>query len=265
MSPILRAAAYLVLKAERAQAHLDAFNRHIAVFLKEPYSVTRKDDTENGLHIKRYTFKAFEPELGMVLGEFLYCLRCGLDQMAWQMATPEARRDSPKDISFPIPENLNTRDRRRNYAHALKFFPHDVAREIDALQPHKGPEPPENHPLWQLNKLCNLDKHCLIPIHSRGAPVYYPHIPGAVANVVDLEDAVEVSVPIEHKSYLDFDPKGPSDVQIGEWESDWALPVHRLSDIHGFVTCTVIPTFLKFNLAALSEQRVRIGSVTSVY
>jgi hypothetical protein len=262
--PILRAAAYLVLKAERAQAHLDAFKRQADIFLKEPYTIVREDDVHKGRHIKRYEFKAFSTDLGMLLGEFLYCLRSGLDQMAWQMALPSARRDWPRDICFPIYEDL-AKDRRRNYTSTLQLFSAEVAREIDALQPHNGPNAPENHPLWQLNKLCNLDKHCLIPIHSRGAPVYYPHIPGALVYPVESKDAIEVSVPIERKAELDFEPENTSEIQIGDWNSDWALPLHRLSDIHGFITCSVIPTFLRFNLAALLDEKVRVDSVITVY
>jgi hypothetical protein len=262
--PILRAAAYLVLKAERAQTHLDAFNGLVSAWRKEPYTIVRKDDPQNRRHIKRYNFKGFEPDLGMVLGEFLYCLRSGLDQMAWQLALPAARRDFDRDVCFPLFDDL-AGNRRNSYTNILRLFPADVAREIDGLQPHNGVDPPELHPLSQLNKLCNFDKHKLIPIHSRGAPVFYPHIPGVFAYPIESEDAIEVSVPIEHKSVLDFEPENTSEVQIGEWEADWSLPTYRLSDIHGFITCTVIPTFMPFNLAALSEEKVRVDSVRTIY
>jgi hypothetical protein len=113
---IPRAAWYLVTKAERAKLHLDAFNGHVSAYMKEPYTVIAKCDAENRRYIKRFQLKAFDSVLGMELGEFLYCLRSGLDQMAWQMAKPRARQDFPRDIYFPIPEDLSNRDRRRNYA-----------------------------------------------------------------------------------------------------------------------------------------------------
>lgn len=261
--PILRAAAYLVLKSERAQTHLNAFNELVSAWRKEPYTIIRKDDLQNGRHIKRYNFKGFIPDLGMVLGEFLYCLRSGLDQMAWQLALPSARRDFPRDVYFPICDDL-TGNKLNSYLNILRLFPADVAKEIDRLQPGNGIDPPEGHPLSQLNKLCNLDKHKLIPIHSRGAPVFYPHVPGVFAYPIESEDAIEVSVPIEHKASLDFEPENTSTVEIGEWESDWALPVYRLSDIHGFITCTVIPAFMPFNLAAISEEPLRVESIVTV-
>jgi hypothetical protein len=267
---IPRAAWYLVAKSERAKLHLDAFNRHVSAYMQEPHTVVRKYDAENRRHIKRFQLEAFESVLGMELGEFLYCLRSGLDQMAWQLALPGARHGSRRDIYFPIPEDLSkgnqsSRDRRRAYASALKRFPHDVRRQINAVQPHKGTDPPETHPLWQLNKLCNLDKHKFFPIHSRGINPFVPSVPGAKVEHFDQEDAIEVSVPEEYKDHLDLKPTLPDPIQIGEWNSDWRLPLDRLSDIHGFITCTVIPRFVPFNLADIPTESLRVYKVAPVY
>jgi hypothetical protein len=262
---IPRAAWYLVTKAERAKLHLDAFNGHVSSFMEEPYTVISKYDGENRRHIKRFEMKPFETVLAMELGEFLYCLRSGLDQMAWQMATPIARRDSPRNIYFPIPEDLANGDSRRNYAKALSLFPDDVAKEIDALQPHKGPNPAQDHPLWQLSKLCNLEKHKLIPIHSRGINVFEPLVPGVKSEHFDNEDAIEVSVPEEYKDHLDLKPALANEIEIGEWNADWRLPLYRLRDIHGFITCTVIPRFEPFNLADIPTESLRVYKRTPVY
>jgi len=267
---IPRAAWYLVEKAERAKLHLDAFNGYVSAYMKEPYTVVTKHDTENRRYIKRFELKGFDSVLGMELGEFLYCLRSGLDQMAWQMALPDARRNFERDIFFPIPEDLSkanprSRDRRRSYANALRRFPHDVRRQINAVQPHKGTDAPESHPLWQLNKLCNLDKHKLIPIHSSGINLFAPEIPGVKVNHFDQENAIEVSVPEEYKHHLDLKPTLPDPIEIGEWNSDWRLPLYRLSDIHGFITCTVIPRFVPFNLADVHTETLRVYKVTPIY
>lgn len=262
---IPRAAWYLVTKTERAKLHLDAFNGHVSAYMKEPHTVVTKYDAENRRHIKRFQLKVFDSVLGIELGEFLYCLRSGLDQMAWQMAMPDARRDSPKDIYFPIPEDLSNRDKRRNYARALRRFPNDVRRQIDGVQPHKGPDPPETHPLWQLHKLCNLDKHKFFPIHSRGINPFIPSVPGVKVENLDQEDAIEVSVPEEYKDHLDLNPTLPDPIEIGEWNSDWRLSLQRLSDIHGFITCTVIPRFVPFNLADVPTEPLRVYKVTPVY
>jgi hypothetical protein len=262
---IPRAAWYLVTKAERAKLHLDAFNGHVSAYMKEPYTVVRKHEAHNRRHVKRYERKPFQPVMGMELGEFLYCLRSGLDQMAWQLANSDARRDFPRDIYFPIPEDLSNSDRRRNYTRALGLFPDDVAKEIDALQPHKGPNPAQDHPLWQLNKLCNLDKHVIIPIHSQGITIFAPEVPGVKAEYLHNEDTFEVSVPEEYEDQLDFKPTLPDEVELGEWNSDWRIPLHRLSDIHGFIICTVVPRFMSFNLADVPSEMMRVYKVTPIY
>src|SRR5260370_32753129 len=106
---IPRAAWYLVTKAERAKLHLDAFNGHVSAYMKEPYTAVTKYDPEHRRYIKRFQLRAFESVLAMELGDLLYCL-------AWQLANPTARQDSPRDIYFPIPEDLINRERKRNYS-----------------------------------------------------------------------------------------------------------------------------------------------------
>ncbi len=66
----------------------------------------------------------------MLLGEFLYCLRSGLDQAAWQLALPAAKRDFPRDIYFPIVEK-----RGKGLNTVLGYFSNAVAKEIELLQP----------------------------------------------------------------------------------------------------------------------------------
>ena len=259
------AAWYLVTKSERAKLHLDAFNGHVSAYMKEPYTVVSRYDAENRRHIKRFQLKAFESVLGMELGEFLYCLRSGLDQMAWQMAKPDARRDFPKDIYFPIYEDISNSDRRKSYTKVLGFFPDDVAEEIDAVQPYKGPNPPQDHPLWQLNKLCNLDKHVLVPINSRGINLFVPDVPGINVQNLDREDAIEVSVPENYEGHLDLKPTVADEIELGEWNSDWRIPRHRLSDIHDFIACAVIPRFEGFNLADVPAESLRVYKVTPIY
>jgi hypothetical protein len=262
---IPRAAWYLVTKANRAKLHLDAFYEHVSGYMKEPHSVITKHDAENRRYIKRFELKAFEPVMGMELGEFLYCLRTGLDQMAWQLALPDARRDSPTDIYFPIFGDIAKPNDAKRHSDRLALFPVDVAKELDAIQPHKGPDPPETHPLWELNKLCNFDKHKLIPIHSRAINPFVPSVAGVKVEHFDREDAIEVGVPEQYKDYLDLKPTLSDSIEIGEWNSNWRLPLHRLSDIHRFITCTVIPQFEGFNLADVATESMRVYKITPVY
>jgi hypothetical protein len=71
MAPPIMGMAYLVMKAERAKLHLGALNRELDAFAKEPFTVITKEDTENSRYIRRTQFKAMDPIIGMLLGEFL--------------------------------------------------------------------------------------------------------------------------------------------------------------------------------------------------
>jgi hypothetical protein len=99
-----------------------------------------------------------------------------------------------------------------------------------------------------LNTLCNIDKHCVIPINSRTIPVFVPNNPAVLIQHFDSEDVIEVSVPLRDKHQLDFEPDPVFPIEFGEWDSDIRIAHHRLADIHGFIECTVIPKFRKFGL-----------------
>lgn len=230
---------YIEMKIARAQVHLDALNRELAIYLQDVYTVIRKDDIENARHICRTQQNPIPPIIGMLLGEFLYCLRSGLDQAAWQLALPDAKRDFPRDICFPIVE-----EKSKRLTTILSYFPDAVAKEIELLQPYHGPGVPQEHPLWQLNLLCNFDKHKVIPLASTSFPIFVPVNPAVL--VKDFEDAIEVSVPLSNKKDLDFQPQVSPEVEFGEWLSDIRIPRHRLADVHGFMRCSVVPKLARF-------------------
>ncbi|HEY5176934.1 MAG TPA: hypothetical protein VII95_15355 [Terriglobales bacterium] len=135
------------MKTERAKVHLDSLNRELALFAKEPYTVVTREDAKNSRYIRRTQLKSINPIMGMLLGEFLYCLRSGLDQLAWNFALPAAQQKYPKLVCFPIFESVSRSEDRRNFAKALAWFPVDIAKEIEALQPHKGLGSAQDHPL----------------------------------------------------------------------------------------------------------------------
>ena len=62
----------------------------------------------------------------------------------------------------------------------------------------------------------------------------------------EFEYAYEVSVPLADKKDLGFEPPIPSEAEFGEWKEDIRIPRDRLADIHGFITCTLIPRLAGF-------------------
>jgi len=266
MSPQIIGLAYLVMKTERAKLHLDALNRELDIFAKEPYTASTREDPAGSRYIRRTQFRSMDPIIGSLLGEFLYNLRSGLDQLAWQIATPAARKDFPTTLSFPIFERVSSSQDRKNYRRALDWFPDPIQKEIDALQPYKRLDAFQDHPLWQLNKLCNIDKHSVIPINSRSVNIFVPHNPAVLVQNFDDEDAIEVSVPLCDKEQLIFEPDQVFPIEFGEWDSDLIIPRRRLADICGFIECTVIPTFRPFASGKpVASPDIRIGMVKTVY
>jgi hypothetical protein len=53
------------------ELHLDALNGYVSAYMKEPYTVITKHDTEDRRYIKRFHLKPFNSVLGMELAEFL--------------------------------------------------------------------------------------------------------------------------------------------------------------------------------------------------
>jgi len=257
--------AYITMKIQRAETHLNALNASMGTFLKEACTVTTHDDPKTGRCVRRTKFNPMPSEIGMELGEFLYCLRSGLDQMAWQLALTSSRQDHPRDVCFPIFDRIENSQDRRNLRRVLDLFPVDVAHEIDALQPYKSASPVEEHPLWQLNTLCNIDKHWIIPFNGRAKRIFVPRNPAATLIPLEDEDTYEVSVPLADKWQFDFDPHFPVEIELGEWDTDLVIPRRRLADIHGFIVCTVIPRFRKFDGPIVETIGTRIGEIKSVY
>lgn len=268
MGQRLTALSYLVMKTDRAKVHLDALNRELDLFAKESYTVIAKEDVENSRYVHRYELKPMEPILGMLLGEFLYSVRSGLDQMAWQMATPVARANPKiaKLISFPIFGYPLNAEGRRNLRKAMSYFPPEIAREMDTLQPYQRKSLFEDHPLWQLNALCNIDKHCVIPINSISVNAFMPRNPAARFVPLHDEDAFEISVPLEDKRQLDFQPEPTFPIEFGEWNSDLRIPREGLAYIYDFIVYRVLPKFSSFaELKMESVPPIRIENIMPVY
>lgn len=107
----------------------------------------------------------------LLLSEALHNLRSSLDHLAYALATAYTN-PLPSDIAdasqFPIVGDVN---RKGESGQGPKMFAsqasrirgiHPTAQQvIEGLQPYKKGKEFDNHPLWHLNRLSNLDKHRL--------------------------------------------------------------------------------------------------------
>ncbi len=245
------------MKTDRALEHLNSLNREVDTFVNDnPHTFKGKDDLKNARYVHRIEYKAFPPILGMLLGEFIYSLRSGLDQLAWQLAL--LKTDKPgREVKFPI---FYRKDRA--YETSLKPFTKPVKDAIDCLQPYHAGKSFQDHPLWQLNRLSNLDKHQVIPINSTGVNVFIPTLDLSQVTTVDFDDAIEFHVPLSLKDEMQRQPFTTSQILLGEWGSDLQMPRSVLAEMHKFITDEVIPRFTGFFSSsaktALPRSRVSV-------
>ena len=237
-----------IMKTQRAKEHIDALNAQLSSFINESNASAIEDYIEGPRYVRRTKIHLPTYTLGMLVGEILYCLRSGLDQMAWTFAL-SISKSNPKTerrICFPIFESITENKDRESWNRVIQCFPDPVAQVIESFQPYKGPASPKDHLLWQLNHLCNTDKHRGIPVHSRNVNIFVPTNPAAIVRHFEYADIFEVSVPLSAMNEMQFKPDSSTRIEIGDWHTDIAFPVTILTDIHDFIRDKVIPAFSGF-------------------
>lgn len=99
------------------------------------------------------------PRLGVLVGDFVHNLRSVLNHLVWQLALTQVAEPS-RDVQFPI------RTKRGGRASVVETQLRDVPAEavavIERMQPYHA-ENPAGHPLAELRKLSNEDRHEVIP------------------------------------------------------------------------------------------------------
>jgi hypothetical protein len=148
----------IMLKAERADKHIDDLARKIATFENSsPYTFSHQDDTECSkrtfyIHIT----KEIPNEFSLIIGDAIHNMRSALDHLATHLVDigipPKV-----KNPYYPIFETSKKYE-------AGKMGKIEGARPvaikaIDATQPYKGGD---GRPLLDLHTLNNSDKHRLV-------------------------------------------------------------------------------------------------------
>jgi hypothetical protein len=159
-----RAREGIIAKLDRAREHLKRLNDEVEAFIEsKPHVYWAKPDFHAGRYSIHVTVnKLPRVEMSVTCGDFIHCLRSGLDQLV-SSAVPKAT----KRTSFPI---YDDRDdffcrvvipaRRRQRGPLTGLNPDgDLFTAIEALQPYNGPHGPRVHPLYNVGTLSNMDKH----------------------------------------------------------------------------------------------------------
>jgi len=232
--------------------HLDQLERELSAWIKRPpYTVSCEDNFQYGIHFCRILIDLTPDIIPMLIGDFISNLRAALDHTAWQVAHLNPKKifsaKERKRIQFPIYSGDAAQ-----FADLCSLFPSTIANIFDELQANRGGNAYRDGPLWQLNKLWNMDKHRGIPLSYNYVVLDFPMFPGwrKCAFVGSLDHGLEVRLPLDvacaWNSTVYLKPKVAVDVLVGEESRTFNLPRRRLREIHNFVARDVVPRFLGF-------------------
>jgi hypothetical protein len=155
------------LKLDRASKHIEALRAEIAAFAAgdpaplgfraEP-PISRPDGS---LHYVLYAIVREDPPrtLAPIIGDALHNIRSALDQLAYELASLQARKS--RTTQFPICMD-ESQFRQADSLRKIASITGDERDLIERVQPYNAIDPPRHDPLAILNKLSNRDKHRLL-------------------------------------------------------------------------------------------------------
>lgn len=234
------------LKTARAKEHLDALRSEIDIFHKaKPYSFFPEDDVQHGLYRVRVQMDEVPNRVPLIVGDLFCCLRSSLDQLVFSLA--KLTTPNPKGTQFPILDTWDRKSRNR-FSQQTHGVPADARAIIESLQPCHGPNTASirSRLLWQLNAICNVDKHRRIPVNSCGITFRFPNVPASVAAFVKFEQGDVVAVPLRFKSQMALDPVVTYEIVFGDMSSGIECDIDGVDRIYDFVANNVIPRFTSF-------------------
>jgi hypothetical protein len=240
---------YVYMKARRADFHLQAAEKELRNWVKNnPYALVEKDNSNRTLHFFIISPKPMREEIALTIGDFVNCLRASLDQLAWNLvnlfpSTVPATESIAAQVVFPI---CRTEDA---YRQKRALFHSSVHAILDSLQPKDRANALRTEPLWQLDKLWNLDKHRTIPVNSGNWSFNFPKGTRGFVEWDSLYQSFVVAVPCQSRFYLRpsyVKPQIIPDVLFGEFMGTFAVDIKQLRAMHTFVANDVIPKFTSF-------------------
>ena len=230
------------LKTTRAREHLDALWEEVKAFSEtQPCALVINDDAKNQRCRIDVRIKDVPDRIPLIVGDVFYNLRAALDQLVWCLA--KLTLPYPKDTQFPIREKPDPGLIARRTA----GVPAKAVAIIESLQPYHRGNAQKSHLLWRLNKMCNIDKHMRIPVHSTAVWFQFPE---SIMKFAHFENNDTMNIPLslkaELKIYMTLNPNVPLEVIFGD--SFWGVECQGgdIKEIYDFVADNVIPRFACF-------------------
>ena len=230
------------LKTSRAKEHLESLRKELKIFRESaPCKLIVEDDRKNQRCGVLTDISDTPDRISLIVGDVFYNLRAALDQLVWCLA--KLSLPYPKDTDFPILDHPdpNKFQRRTN------GVPAAAVSIIESLQPYHRADAIKSNLLWRLNKMCNIDKHMRIPVHSSVVGFQFP------ANIVkaatfDQDDVMYIPLALKAqlKRYRALNPSVPFEVVFGDAFLDVECDFDGIEEIYNLVANKVIPKFARF-------------------
>ena len=242
-------AEHLAMKIGRAYKHVKEFDSLVVAYCtrSDLFNATARDDVQNGRYIVHVEYALQDGDIALSLGDFVYNLRSGLDQLAWQLCL-SGGGDPRVDTMFPIHERDEPKSEAK-FLKRLKGMPPAAIDIIRELQPYQRGADFRQHPLWQLNELGNLDKHKMPAGRSSDTSFY---IEPVGYTKTDFDYGFELSWPLSARDKVKLEGKTPT-LSFGEpidshKPSSIPLELTRqdIAEIYRFVREDAAPRFTPF-------------------
>lgn len=156
------------LKIGRAERHLADLKKAIETrFDADRYRFEQNLDPETGKHVvTAHGVPEIAPEWSTQLGDYLFNLRSALDHLAWQLVCLDGKKPG-ENTKFPVRDSpFNKKGKRVATQLAPPIKDPRILTALEEVQPYYRADgtlaPFRECPLWQLNKLNNIDKHRLL-------------------------------------------------------------------------------------------------------
>jgi hypothetical protein len=153
-------------KMRRARTHLADLQEILEPLIdgdRQEFTLERDAQTSKYLLIVRGVPRR-DPLWALFAGDCLHNLRSALDYLAYGIALNYATEPPNENTQFPIHESPFGKKGGVRPLLVPEVTDPRVLDALKAVQPYEGPVPanPTISPLWQINKLCNIDKHRLM-------------------------------------------------------------------------------------------------------
>lgn len=236
------------LKVIRAKEHIDTLDAELRMFYSsKPFAVVMEEDPQSKRKAIRVRITPPPLRLGIIAGEAVAALRSALDQLAWQLALTNRDSGTPtEDTAFPMFAKYD-RDTERRFIRITKELPPAAAYEIQAFQPFQQGRDYQLDPLWRINRMCNVDKHQVIPVESSSVEF------ASTVTAADIEEVRRVPeremlfvLTVAGSAKVKLKPEATAGVTFGSKRHGLVLNIGEIRGLHHYVAETVLPRFQRF-------------------